>query len=72
MARSTGGGEEDQGYVITLATNIADYRSEAWIFNAQQITAGPIARVRLPGRVPAGFHALWLPGAKLWRTPAAA
>jgi carotenoid cleavage dioxygenase-like enzyme len=71
FARSTQGGDEDQGYVITLATNIADYRSEAWIFDAQQITAGPIARVRLRGRVPAGFHALWLPGAKLWPAVAA-
>jgi carotenoid cleavage dioxygenase-like enzyme len=52
--------------VITLATHIKDYTSEAWIFDAQRIGAGPTARVRLPGRVPAGFHAAWVPGQLLW------
>ena len=51
---------------ITLATNIRDYRSEAWIFDATRITAGPLARVQLPGRVAAGFHASWFPGEQLW------
>jgi carotenoid cleavage dioxygenase len=70
FARSTRGGDEDSGYAITLATNVADYRSEAWIFNAKRITDGPIARVALPGRVAAGFHATWIAGRELW--PAAA
>jgi carotenoid cleavage dioxygenase-like enzyme len=43
-----------------------DYRSEAWIFDARRITAGPLARVKLPGRVPVGFHASWVKGAQLW------
>jgi carotenoid cleavage dioxygenase len=66
FAKSTRGGDEDSGYAITLATNIRDYRSEAWIFDAKRITAGPLARVRLPGRVAAGFHASWFPGEQLW------
>jgi len=66
FAKSTRGGDEDSGYAITLATNIKDYRSEAWIFDARRITAGPLARVRLPGRVAAGFHASWFPGEQLW------
>jgi carotenoid cleavage dioxygenase len=70
FAKSTRGGAEDDGYAVTIATNAADWRSEAWIFDARQITAGPIARIRLPGRVPAGFHATWFVGQKLW--PAAA
>ncbi|MBX3694126.1 MAG: carotenoid oxygenase family protein [Steroidobacteraceae bacterium] len=66
FAKSTRGGDEDSGYVVTLATQIADYRSEAWVFDAKRITAGPIAKVRLPARVAAGFHASWFPGRQLW------
>jgi carotenoid cleavage dioxygenase-like enzyme len=66
FAKSTNGGDEDSGYAITLATNAADWTSEAWIFNAKAITDGPVARVRLPGRVAAGFHAMWFSGRELW------
>jgi len=66
FAKSTRGGDEDAGYVVTIGTNVMDYRSEAWIFDAQRITAGPIARVRIPARVAAGFHANWIPGRDLW------
>jgi carotenoid cleavage dioxygenase-like enzyme len=66
FAKSTKGGDEDSGYAITLATNAADWRSEAWVFDAKRITAGPIARIALPGRVAAGFHASWFTGEQLW------
>ena len=65
FAKSTRGGAEDRGYAVSLATHCKDYTSEAWIFDAQRIGAGPIARVALPGRVPIGFHAaagIWFPG----------
>ena len=72
FAKSTRGGDEDQGYVTTIATNSADWTSEAWIFDAKRITAGPITRIRLPGRVAAGFHAAWFTGENLWgKRPAA-
>ena len=45
FAKSTRGGAEDRGYVVTLATRGKDYASEAWIFDAQRIGKGPIARV---------------------------
>jgi carotenoid cleavage dioxygenase-like enzyme len=67
FAKSTRGGDEDNGYVITLATNAKDYTGEAWVFNAKDIRRGPIARVKLPSRVPAGFHAMWVPGERLWQ-----
>jgi carotenoid cleavage dioxygenase-like enzyme len=66
FARSSRGDDEDSGYAITIATNAADYRSEAWIFDAKRITAGPIARVSIPARVAAGFHAAWFTGEGLW------
>lgn len=66
FARSTAGGDEDRGYAITLATNLDGHRSEAWVFDAQDIMRGPIARVAVPARVPAGFHAAWVNGRHLW------
>lgn len=66
FAKSTKGGEEDNGYVITLVTHGSDYRSEAWIFDAKRITTGPIARVKIPARVACGFHASWFSGHDLW------
>jgi carotenoid cleavage dioxygenase-like enzyme len=71
FAKSTRGGDEDSGYVITIATNGRDYTSEAWIFDAKRITDGPITRVRIPARVASGFHAIWAPGRDLWGDSAA-
>jgi carotenoid cleavage dioxygenase len=53
------GSEEDDGYVVTLVTDSNDWRSFGLVFDAQAIEAGPIAKVTLPQRVPAGFHASW-------------
>jgi carotenoid cleavage dioxygenase len=52
--------------VVTLATNDQTLRSEAWVFDARAIERGPLARVKLPARVPTGFHAKWLPGERVW------
>jgi carotenoid cleavage dioxygenase len=37
------------------------------VFDAADIEQGPLARVRLPHRVPAGFHASWARGEDLFR-----
>jgi carotenoid cleavage dioxygenase len=57
---------EDDGFVITLATDAASLRSECWIFDAREIERGPIARIELPARVPTGFHAKWIAGDRIW------
>ena len=53
---------EDDGYVVTLVTDSADWSSHCLVFDATDVAAGPIARVTLPQRVPFGFHASWAPG----------
>lgn len=53
---------EDDGYVITYVTNVNDWGSKCLIFDAQDISQGPICQVCLPHRLPGGFHALWVPG----------
>lgn len=59
--------EEDDGYLVTLVTDSNTWQSECLVFDARDITPGPICRVPLPQRVPAGFHASWARGEDLWR-----
>lgn len=59
FAPRLGAKSEDDGYVIVFVTDKNTGASEAQIIDAQNFTAGPIARVRIPARVPAGFHATW-------------
>ncbi len=59
--------DEDDGYVTTIATDTNTWKSECLVFDAKDITPGPICRVQLPHRVPYGFHAAWARGEDLWR-----
>jgi len=70
FAPAPGAAAEDDGWVVTVATDAASLRSECWVFDARAIERGPVARVALPARVPTGFHAKWLPGDRVW-VPAA-
>ncbi|WP_396595450.1 carotenoid oxygenase family protein [Brevundimonas sp. R86498] len=61
FAPRIGGTDEDDGYVVVFAT-APDGTSEVQILDAKAFDKGPIARVPLPVRVPAGFHGTWAPG----------
>ncbi|MEM8606044.1 MAG: carotenoid oxygenase family protein [Myxococcota bacterium] len=65
FAAKPGARREDDGYVVSIMTH-REGRSEAWVFAASDIRRGPLARVKLPARVPAGFHAKWIPGDRVW------
>ncbi len=51
---------EDDGYLVTFVQDEREQRSELLILDAADVAAGPIGRVRLPQRVPLGFHACWI------------
>lgn len=53
---------EDDGWLVGYAYVASEDRSDLLVLSARDITAGPIARVALPRRVPFGFHGAWLPG----------
>ncbi len=53
---------EDDGYVIAFVTDENTGKSEVQVIDAQNFEAGPVARVMLPARVPAGFHGTWARG----------
>ena len=61
FAARDGGQGEDDGYLLNFVTNENDMTSEFWITSARDLQAGPLARVKLPQRVPAKFHARWVP-----------
>ncbi len=52
---------EDDGYLVTFVTDMNADRSECLVLNAADITAGPVARIRLPERISSGTHACWAP-----------
>lgn len=54
---------EDDGYVLVLAYDQARNASDFHILDARNITGEPIARVRIPHRVPYGFHGNWVEAA---------
>ena len=51
---------ETDGYVVSFVNDEREDRAEVAVFDAQDIAAGPVARVLLPQRVPSGFHACWV------------
>lgn len=53
-------GEEGDGYLIGVANNLAEARSELVIADAQNLAAGDIARVILPFRSNVQVHGVWV------------
>jgi len=62
FAPRIGAVDEDDGYVISFVTDPSTGKSEVQVIAAKAFEDGPIARIPLPGRVPAGFHGTWAAG----------
>ncbi len=54
------GTAEDDGYVLTYLSDEIEDSSELLVFDAQDVSRGPLASVALPHRLPALFHAQWV------------
>jgi carotenoid cleavage dioxygenase len=65
MAPRLGSTSEDDGYLVTFVSDVPNDRSECWIYHAQAVADGPIARVALPERISSGTHACWAPAETL-------
>jgi carotenoid cleavage dioxygenase-like enzyme len=48
-----------------LVNRLSQLRSDLAILDALRIEDGPVALVRMPTRVRATFHGMWVPGAAL-------
>ncbi|MAW78682.1 MAG: 9-cis-epoxycarotenoid dioxygenase [Parvularcula sp.] len=62
FAARPGASEEDDGWLVTFTADM-DGNSEAHVIDARNFSAPPVAKVKLPQRVPAGFHGIWAKGA---------
>jgi len=56
-----GGVAEDDGWLLTMVADRARDASDLVVLDAHDIEAEPVARIRIPRRVPLGFHANWFP-----------
>jgi carotenoid cleavage dioxygenase len=54
-----GRGEEGDGYLVGVASNYAEMRSELVIADAQRLGDGDVARVILPFRLNSQVHGVW-------------
>jgi len=54
-----GKGTEGEGYIIGVASNYAEMRSELVIADAQRLGDGDVARVILPFRINSQVHGVW-------------
>jgi carotenoid cleavage dioxygenase-like enzyme len=64
--RSTG---EDDGYLVTLTTDMNADASYCLVFDAARVGDGPVCKLALPERISSGTHSTWAAGSQLrrWR-----
>lgn len=68
-AQRAGSIAEDDGYLVTLTTDMAADASYCLVFDASQIEAGPVCKLALPERISSGTHSTWAKGddVRHWR-----
>jgi carotenoid cleavage dioxygenase len=65
MAPRDGSSAEDDGYLVTFASDINNDFSEALVFDASAMMEGPVCKIRLPERISSGTHSTWAPSTAL-------
>ena len=70
MVPRVGAHAEDDGYLITLTTDMTADASYCLVFDAARVEDGPVCKLALPERISSGTHSTWAPGAELrrWHT----
>ncbi len=58
---ASAGSVEDEGWLMGLVINVPDETTDLVILDAHAFEAAPVAAVRLPHRIPPGFHGNWFP-----------
>jgi carotenoid cleavage dioxygenase len=64
---AAGGPAEDDGYLVTLTTDMNDDASYCLVFDAARVADGPVCKLPLPERISSGTHSTWAPGSQLRR-----
>ncbi|WP_431775090.1 carotenoid oxygenase family protein [Streptomyces cucumeris] len=61
FAPAPGSSDDRLGHWLTFATDRTDGTSWLLVIPSEDPAGGPVARVRIPVRVPLGLHGIWLP-----------
>ena len=69
MAPRVNSSAEDDGYLVTLTTDMNADASYCLVFDAARVADGPVCKLALPERISSGTHSTWAPGSELrrWR-----
>ncbi|MGI9162814.1 MAG: carotenoid oxygenase family protein [Mycobacterium sp.] len=69
MAPRVGSRGEDDGYLVTLTTDMNADASYCLVFDAARLEDGPVCKLQLPERISSGTHSTWVAGADVrrWR-----
>jgi carotenoid cleavage dioxygenase-like enzyme len=67
MAPRLGATGEDDGYLVTLTTDMNADASYCLIFDATRLPDGPQCKLQLPERISSGTHSTWVSGEQLRR-----
>lgn len=69
MAPRVGSRGEDDGYLVTLTTDMTADASYCLVFDAARLEDGPVCTIALPERISSGTHSTWVAGSELrrWR-----
>ena len=69
MAPRVGSTGEDDGYLVTIISDMNEDKSECLVFDAARLADGPVCRVQLPERASSGTHSTWAAGDRIpnWR-----
>jgi carotenoid cleavage dioxygenase len=66
-APGAGSAAEDDGYLVTLTTDMNDDASYCLVFDAARVADGPVCKLLLPERISSGTHSTWADGSSLRR-----
>ena len=60
---------EDDGYLVTLTTDMTADASYCLVFDAARLSDGPVCTLQLPERISSGTHCTWVAGSAVrrWR-----
>lgn len=61
FVKDPAGKSEDDGWLMAYVYDKATDRSELMILDASSMSSEPVATVKLPVRIPMGFHGSWIP-----------
>ena len=61
FVRRPGAAVEDEGWILSYVYDAESGLTDVVILDAQSFSAPPVAVIRLPVRVPFGFHGGWVP-----------